>query len=149
MNIEHVRWANFTTGTLGTWTLPNGLELFSLERPWLDNKPFVSCIPCGTYELEWDMSGRIREVPRLRHVPGRTQINVHIANYVYQLHGCIALGMNYDVVNKIPTVQQSRKALDLLAEQIQPRSAHEHADMVDKDGNAVCLRISNFGGVRV
>ena len=35
----------FKTYTKGTLILPNGTELFSLELPWLDNKPFSLAYP--------------------------------------------------------------------------------------------------------
>lgn len=114
--IELYRFAYFKRGVLGRMVLPNGAELFTVERPWLNNKPFVSCIPEGDYELEWDTTGRIKNVPRLRDVPNRTQINIHPANYPHELHGCIAPGLDWNVVDGVPLVSSSRDASALLME---------------------------------
>lgn len=77
---------------VGTLSIPNGRRLYTLERPWLDNAFNVSCVPDGSYVLEWDQTGRIRGVPRLRDTNPRTQINIHSANRVHELQGCIAVG---------------------------------------------------------
>mgnify|MGYP004351225057 FL=1 len=68
-------------------------EIFwSLERPWLNNAPNVSCIPQGIYDLRWRESPRFGWTWLLEDVPNRTHILIHSANWSRQLQGCIALG---------------------------------------------------------
>ena len=38
-------------GTFGSLHLPDGSQLAVLEPPWIDNGPFVSCVPEGKYVL--------------------------------------------------------------------------------------------------
>ena len=76
----------------------------TLENPWRDNKPVVSCIPSGVYKLDKDRAGRFYDaykerwgydyVPMIRdgEVPGRSQILFHAGNDVSHTSGCILLG---------------------------------------------------------
>jgi len=49
-----------TMGTFGELKLWNDMELvftaYTVERPWLNNTPFKSCIPAGNYILEMHAS---------------------------------------------------------------------------------------------
>jgi hypothetical protein len=68
-------------------------ECLTMELPWLDNLPQKSCIPEGTYPVGmWDSPHFRREVPILCNVPGRSSIEIHIANEPKELRGCIAVG---------------------------------------------------------
>lgn len=73
----------------------------TLELPWLYNKPYVSCIPVGTYEALKHVSPAKGKSIWLRDVPDRSEILIHIANYVGSnnpktgkpdLEGCIGVG---------------------------------------------------------
>lgn len=69
--------------------------LYTVERPWRGNAPWVSCIPCGTYQLA---AGKFRGTyPGLRvlDVPGRTAIWMHRANRPTELQGCIGVGSDF------------------------------------------------------
>ena len=86
-------------GTIGEMTLPDGTILTTVEPPWQDNKPHVSCIPAGTYTVRRDTTGRFAFY-RLLNVDGRTDIEIHPANYFINPHigkqelaGCIAPGL--------------------------------------------------------
>ena len=75
--------------TEGVLTLPDGQQIFTLERPWLNNKVNESCIKEGVYIVDRDLTGKHRFY-RLRDVEDRTDIEIHPANRVSQLLGCIA-----------------------------------------------------------
>ena len=94
------RFALLESGTLGSMVLPSGLKLYTIERPWLNNEPFVSCVPEGVYTLEyhrykgkldtWALVG-----DTVSHFPSdkaRNLILIHPANKVHELQGCIATG---------------------------------------------------------
>lgn len=77
-------------------------ECVTLERPWKDNKPYISCIPPkpgdkAKYKLDVLEKSPAFDYPHLEllNVPNRTFIKVHIANFVNELHGCIAVGKEY------------------------------------------------------
>ncbi len=73
----------------------------TIERPWIDNRPYISCIPSGEYILQPHTSVKYGEVWAVvggtvsLHAGGSAQrfaVLVHPANYASQLQGCIALG---------------------------------------------------------
>lgn len=78
--------------TEGLWITPNGLQLTTLERPDLNNKPNVSCIPEGTYEIQRDRHGRHTWF-KVMDVEGRTAIEVHEGYKVSHSAGCILLDL--------------------------------------------------------
>ena len=90
MKLELIRFCYADFGVYGRFSLPSGMGLATVERPWLDNQRSVSCIPIGTYECR----------PRMYHrggypaievcdVPDRDYILFHIGNYVRNSRGCI------------------------------------------------------------
>lgn len=66
---------------------------WTVERPWVNNEPGVSCIPEGMYELEF-VSGLHKKGAEwvVQNVPGRSAIEFHVANRSSELRGCISLG---------------------------------------------------------
>lgn len=83
------------------------LVLFTVERPWLDNKPFISCIPAGSYTVrKRDGSNQDLKYPdawEVLDVEGRWGILFHIANKPSEVVGCIgpnrALKMDANSIN--------------------------------------------------
>ncbi len=86
------RFARTSKGTFGALFTPNDLEFATVERPWLDNKPFVSCIPEGLYECapRWYNRGKYLAIEIL-DVPDRTHILFHIANHSRHVAGCVGV----------------------------------------------------------
>lgn len=90
-------------GTFGRWVLPSGRELFSVERAWVGNKPFHSCIPDGVYTLRKRVSDVVRrssgglftEGWEVTDVPGRTFIMIHPGNWPHDFEGCLGTGTVY------------------------------------------------------
>jgi hypothetical protein len=76
--------------TNGIVTLPDGTEYPSLERPWLDNQPSVSCIPAGNYKFVRDTHGRFQWFEVL-DVYKRTHIEMHLGTKPSHSEGCILL----------------------------------------------------------
>ncbi len=79
--------------TNGILTLPDGTEYKSLERPWLDNKPWVSCVPAGFYFFVRDTHGRFQWF-RLLDVLNRTDIELHLGKSPEDSAGCILLPLD-------------------------------------------------------
>lgn len=107
--------------TFGHFDLYDGiLRVFScktLERPWLCNTARTSCIPADTYPVVLEYSPRFdRELYELKLVPGRSEVKFHMANYVKQLEGCIAVGLSIGDINGdgMPDLKSSGVALDRL-----------------------------------
>ena len=105
-------------GTFGRLILRNPgtpdqdlLELWTVERPWLDNQSRVSCIPEGTYPLApsfFHKGGY--PAYEVREVPGRDRILLHVGNVMEDVEGCVALGLDLGVVGSRWGVVHSREA---------------------------------------
>lgn len=85
--------------TLGTLTSRDGrFECKTLERSHDGDHP---CIPQGVYKvgIDWHHPGTAGtyRCPELLSVPGRSQIQIHIANRCGELQGCIAPGEHHGV----------------------------------------------------
>lgn len=99
------------TGTLGKLFGSEGQpQLWAVERPWLANQSFVSCIPEGEYKLELFSGTHWKDVIEVTAVPGRYSILIHPANRPIELAGCIAPGMKGRILNNEPEVEGSRDA---------------------------------------
>ena len=92
------------TETYGDLVAINGNTTFTcktLERPNLGNKPNVSCIPEGKYQVLWKFHlGTFGYRYELQSVPGRSGILMHSGNYFTDSLGCILFGSTYQDINK-------------------------------------------------
>jgi len=104
------RFAYLPDRTVGRATI-GGLMFWTIEKPWLDNKPMVSCIPEGDYYMrkvdspkfgpgKWEISG----------VENRTHILIHTANWAKDVLGCIGLGRG--LFANLDGVSNSASAVD-------------------------------------
>ena len=84
------------TGTLGELILNGKIICQTLERPWKDNTPEISCIPTGEYLCKRTNSPKFGETFEITNVPNRTHILMHSGNYVTDSIGCVLLGMISD-----------------------------------------------------
>jgi hypothetical protein len=104
---------------LGTIEI-EGKELCkTLENPWLNNMPFISCIPTGKYIAKKYTSEKYPNVWELQNVEGRSKILIHWGNWEKNTQGCILVGATWDfldeqlaVTNSVATLNRLRKALD-------------------------------------
>jgi len=99
----------------------------TVEKPWLDNKPYKSCVPAGEYELVEHQSpsknkwcgGRVLVLKNLLWgvgvFPGealRNMCQMHSANFPIELEGCIGPGLAFH--SEKWGVVSSRKACKLI-----------------------------------
>jgi hypothetical protein len=90
MELELIR-TYFPNGTNGELFYNGKRICFTIELPWLNNKPQVSCIPEGRYELEKRYSKKYEHHLQLKAVAKRSNILIHPANdALKELKGCIA-----------------------------------------------------------
>lgn len=87
--LELERFAYTDMGTFGRMTVA-GVTLYTVERPWLDNKPSISCIPEGVYRCHprWYNGGGYQAI-EVADVPNRSHILFHIGNNMHDSAGCI------------------------------------------------------------
>jgi len=91
-----------------------GEQFFTIERPWLDNKKNISCIPAGNYKttfLPKSASGKYRNVYHLQDVFKRLGILTHNGNLVHHSKGCIIIGKRRGKLAGKPAVLNSRTGL--------------------------------------
>ena len=89
-------------GTFGKITLDGEFLCYTVERPWLSNLPFKSCVPPGEYDLHPYDSPKHPNCFYLENknlgvsLSGttRTHILIHVANWVEEVEGCIGPGMS-------------------------------------------------------
>lgn len=88
-------------GTVGRLEMPDGVQLYTIERPNLGNKPRVSCIPEGRYKVIkstfFTGKSKGKRAFRLKDVPNRSGILIHLGNYPRDVVGCIAPNLSVNV----------------------------------------------------
>ena len=78
----------------------NGIKWNTLELSWKNNQRNISCIPKGTYDVEYTFSPKFMKYTyEVKNVPGRSGIRIHVGNFFNQIQGCILLGYGYKDVN--------------------------------------------------
>lgn len=90
----------------------------TLERPWVNNKINISCIPAGKYILAPFTGKEYKRVYQVLDVPGRTNILFHIGNIAKNSKGCILPGMRFGMLGDKRAVLYSGKAVNLLRRQL-------------------------------
>lgn len=88
-----LRYEDDSLRTFGILVVPPGDACHTVERPWLDNKPFVSCIPPGVYTLRpWESPTKGKCLKIEGCEPERTDCLIHRGNVVKDVTGCVAVG---------------------------------------------------------
>jgi len=82
----------------------------TLERPWLNNKRNISCIPSGSYLCKRITSSKFGETFKISDVPGRSHILFHKGNISEDTHGCIILGEEFGFLKNEVAVLSSGRA---------------------------------------
>jgi len=105
MEITLERKQKFDDRMIGAFYDQNGkFTYYTLE---LDE---AHAIPTGRYKLEFHWSHKRQAMSIfVMDVPGRDAIEIHIANYPSDIHGCIGLGKSFDAPDK--TLIQSELAV--------------------------------------
>lgn len=115
---EMNRFAYSPDGTFGELVTPSGLYYATVERPWLENKRGVSCIPEGVYVCrprKFHKGGY--DAIEITNVQDRTHILMHVANYPSQVMGCIGINTRHGAINHQWCGLSSKKAFkSLMAE---------------------------------
>ena len=118
LNAKLFRFDEKPTHTFGALVI-GGNTFYVLERPWLNNKVNVSCVPEGEYVAHFlpkSGSGRYTNVYHLLPVSGRSGILIHKGNLVSHSLGCLIIGTAIGNLGGKPAVLQSAKALRKLNE---------------------------------
>jgi hypothetical protein len=142
--------AQATVGTMAT----DEQEYFTLELSWDNNAPDKSCVPAGIYDLipydspthgaTWRLHNPSLNVYGTGLVPegGRSEVEIHSANWCRQLLGCIALGLEgqpmLDPMTGCvePAVENSRDAVAMLIAELGAMS-YGHSLTIVRDSAAI------------
>jgi hypothetical protein len=109
-NVLLERFAYTPVGTFGKFIFEE-FQCYTVERPWLDNKPRESCIPEGVYPLKLGMYNRGGyPAYEVMDVPNRSLIKIHIGNTMDDIVGCIAPGKSLGFLERKWGVSSSKKA---------------------------------------
>lgn len=121
--LDIIRLESGKSGILGVLRFDRKIlsNIYTLELPYKDNRPFVSCIPGGHYKAKLTQSPTKGLAIEILNVPGRTHILFHVGNTINDLKGCIAIGSHVgdDIVNSKGLISKrglvrSKDALDRL-----------------------------------
>jgi len=113
-------------GTFGEWSVDE-FKCVTLERPWLDNKLNVSCIPEGIYELKLRESPIVKKMTHKRYTQGwevmdvkdREYVMIHPGNYVADSEACILVGEKMTVnQNKGLMITNSQNTFNKLMKEL-------------------------------
>lgn len=110
--------------TLGTATLPSGVQIKTIERPWVGNKANVSCYPPGEYLVKWlerSASGKYKRCWHVQDVPGRLGILWHKGNLVRHSRGCTLPGKRHGMLEGRPAVLSSAAGMSVMRNELEGR----------------------------
>jgi len=113
-NIKSSKW------NMGSLTDPSHPEfqLATLENPWENNEPYISCIPKNNeYQCERVDSPRFGNTFQILDVVGRTHILFHVGNWERQTQGCILLGLSQNP--RADMITKSRQGFGLFIKHTQ------------------------------
>ena len=107
----------------------------TLERPFMDNKRNVSCIPKGVYDVRFryrnESASRDYVHLIVKEVPNRSFILFHYGNKVSDSQGCIMTGMGRNQENE--TISNSRKAHHKLMDELIEIGQTDNIELVIKN----------------
>ena len=114
----HIRTRKSDHGMEGIIFFP-GFWCYVLEPPDRDNKPNLSCIPAGEYDVKVRYSAKYGIVYWVTDVEGRTWILIHSGNFggdrlkglKTHTYGCLLLGLMRGVLTGQRAVLNSRIAI--------------------------------------
>jgi hypothetical protein len=84
----------------------------TLELPYRDNEPDVSCIPEGRWLCTQTSSSKAPLTWEVE-VPGRSRILFHAGNFDRDSRGCILVGLSWSRVDGHPAILQSAEGFKL------------------------------------
>ncbi len=123
MHLDLHRWYR-PEGTVGVLTLVEAdLKLYTIEKPWRNNTPFLSCVPEGNYFLEMHDT---RKYPDTWAIVGGTVSHkqqdgferyaclFHTANHADQVSGCVGPGLGMQILKDEVATFRSGDAMTAL-----------------------------------
>lgn len=103
------RFASSSKGTFGVFLYEYKIPICqTVELPWDYNKEDMSCIKEGCYICERDYSGKYKGY-KILDVYGRKNIEIHPANTILDLKGCIGVANGgYGKLHNLPSIRKGK-----------------------------------------
>lgn len=111
ITLTRIKYADHST--LGVLDLGKE-KLYTLERPWINNQPNISCIPDGFYTFKPHSGTRFKNVWEVENVPNRSYILFHAGNTAKDTEGCVLVGEGLHHDEKGAYIINSEKALEAM-----------------------------------
>lgn len=142
MQLSFTRDTYTPTETRGVGLLGN---LHTIEQPWVNNEDGHSCAPDGLYDLipyysdkhgcwTWclhnpDLGIWATQdmIPQEARKNGRFVLELHSANWAFQLKGCIAPGLTCGMLEDKWAVMESKEAMQKIIAALAPDGDIENA----------------------
>lgn len=102
-----IRIAFLSDGTFGVFLDDDVPFAVTLELPWRNNTPFISCIPAGHYMCKRVKSDKFKETFEVQKVPGRDKIRFHWGNLDDDTEGCILTGEMFEPLGESNAIRSS------------------------------------------
>lgn len=107
------------SGTFGKLSTDSGFECYTGELPWKDNKPNISCIPTGVYQVSMRVSPKHGNCYGIEGVPKRSDVEIHAGNFCgdtsaglkSDVLGCLILGRAIGEIGNQKALLSSKDAL--------------------------------------
>lgn len=101
--------------TLGIMLIDKVPFFWTLEEPWRNNTPEVSCIPSGHYRAHAHDSKKFGQCFIItdlqnRNPSNRNGILIHAGNTISDTSGCILVGLEVGQLNEKKAVLKSKEA---------------------------------------
>ncbi len=109
-NLRLVRVSYLDNVTFGVLLDDKVPFCLTLERPWLENRRSVSCIPTGHYLCKRVDSPKFGDTFEITNVPERSHILFHRGNLADDTHGCVLVGEQYELLGKEMAILASGRA---------------------------------------
>lgn len=131
-NITLVRTTYTDKGTFGVLLMDGIPFAVTLENPWKENEPNISCIPADFYtarrcrssaEYGYGDSPKYGNTFVVEEVPGRSKILFHWGNLEKHTEGCILVGSYFGTLGGEPAVLNSKRAFNIMMNKLKNKDS--------------------------
>jgi hypothetical protein len=109
MVLDLIRVGQSPRGTFGVLRHGQVPFVLTLERPWQENEPNLSCIPPGHYVCQRIRSLKFGVTFEVQHVPDRAHVLFHSGNTLEDTRGCILVGEEFSGTWDKPMLASSQR----------------------------------------
>ena len=109
LQLDLIRVSKSDLCTQGVLRLNGWAFAITMEPPWRDNQPDISCIPADVYTCTRIISPHFGETFEITGVPNRAHILLHKLNAVNETKGCVGIGEEFGGTYDAPLIVGSAR----------------------------------------